>query len=122
MKKITLNNGYGTTYIFEVVDKIPSGYSVWNIRGLTVEDEHYTPLCQTIRPEDKNCYEVNTNTLKAIKLSAEEVEVLKDAASYGVETLKKAESALKRVAKTQFMKQKQKRAKKALLILKKITL
>lgn len=31
MKRYELNNGYGTTYYFEIVDRIPAGYIVWNI-------------------------------------------------------------------------------------------
>lgn len=113
------DNGYGTTYIFEVVDKIPEGFSVWAISG--IGNGEYTPICETIRPNDKNCYDVNTKTLKAIKLSKEEVEILFNSAMAGDGTLKKAKSTLKRVAKTATMQRRQEKARKALPILEKIT-
>lgn len=113
------DNGYGTTYIFEVVDKIPAGFSVWAISG--IGNGEYTPICETVRPNDKNCYDVNTQTLKAIKLSKEEVEILFKSAMTGDGTLKKAKSTLKRVAKTATMRRRQENARKALLILERIT-
>jgi hypothetical protein len=63
------DNEYGTTYIFEVVEKIPEGFSIWAISG--IGNGEYTPICETVRPNDKNCYDVNTQTLKAIKQSME---------------------------------------------------
>ena len=52
---------------FELVGKIPEGYVIWNI-GANIEDG-YLPLCQI-----DNDYNVNTETLKAIKLEkAQEV-------------------------------------------------
>lgn len=47
----------GEPHIFEIVDKIPYGYVVWN---RTIEDG-YIPLAQV------NGYDVNTETLKAIQ-------------------------------------------------------
>lgn len=111
------NNGYGTIYIFEVVEKIPAGFAVWNIGGLG----EYIPICQTIRPNDKNCYDVNTETLKAIKLTKEEVTILNKAAGSGVKDVKSAKNTLKRVAKSAMMIRKQMFAEKALPILERIT-
>ncbi|RKI25515.1 hypothetical protein D7V82_20910 [bacterium 1xD8-6] len=111
------DNGYGTTYIFEVVEKIPAGFEVWNIGGLG----EYIPICQSIRPDDKNCHDVNTSTLKAIKLNKEEVTILNKAAGSGVKSVKSAKSTLNRVAKTSMMKRKQMFAEKALPILERIT-
>lgn len=113
------DNGYGTTYIFEVVDKIPTGYSIWNISG--IGNGEYAPICETLHPENKNCYDVNTNTLKAIKLNKEEVEILFKSSMSGDGTLKKAKATLKRVAKTKTMQIRQERARKALSILERIT-
>lgn len=55
----TVSNGKHT---FEIVDRIPKGYNIWNIGAV----EEYLPLCE---PEDQEgfSYKVNVNTLKAIK-------------------------------------------------------
>ena len=118
-KEVKLDNGYGTTYIFEVVDKIPKGFDIWPISG--IGNGEYTPICETMHPEDKNCYDVNTQTLKAIKLSKEEVEILFSSAMAGDGTLKKVNGTLKRVAKTATMRRRQEKARKALPILERIT-
>lgn len=113
------NNGYGTTYTFEVVNKIPEGFSIWAISG--IGNGEYIPICETVRPNDKNCYDVNTQTLKAIKLNKEEVEILFSSTMAGDGTLKKARVTLKRVAKTVTMQRRQEKARKALPILERIT-
>lgn len=56
MKKL-VSNGIE----FELVEKIPEGYVIWNI-GTNMKDG-YLPLCQI-----DNGYNVNVETLKAIKL------------------------------------------------------
>ena len=53
---------------FEIVDRIPKGYAVWNINT----NSNYLPLCKI----DENCY-VDIDTLKCIKLeSAEDVQTV----------------------------------------------
>lgn len=111
--KIKHDNGYGTTYIFEVVEKIPYSYEVWNINE--IGSGEYIPICQSV---DCN---VNVKTLKAIKLSKEEVAILSKAASAGIKTVSKAKITLSRVAKTAYAKENQRRAEKALPILERIT-
>lgn len=106
------DNGYGATYIFEVVEKIPEGFEIWNIGGLG----EYIPICEAGNPAS-----VNISTLKAIKLNAEEVKILNSAAGKGDKTAKKAKSTLKRVAKTATMRRRQENARKALPILERIT-
>lgn len=80
MKTYSFENGYGRTYTFEIVDKIPKGYEVWNIDfdnmigGLI-------PLCQ--------CYHgtrtVNVDTLKAIVVEDKATrDMLKRAVSRGI--------------------------------------
>ena len=80
--------------IFEVVEKIPSGFFVWNI-GENMGHDEYIPLCEDLHPEDKDNYEIKTSTLKAIRLSREDVEALREAASVGINSKKTAEKALK---------------------------
>lgn len=111
--KIFLNNGYGTVYTFEIVEKIPVGFEIWNIGGLG----EYIPVCRTI---NGSC-NVDIATLKAIKLLESEVAILNKAAGSGVKTLKIAKQTMKRVAKSAGMKRKQALAENALPILEKIT-
>lgn len=80
--------------IFEVVDKIPSGFFVWNI-GENMETHEYIPVCEDLHPEDKENYEINTATLKAVKVAPDEWEKLNKAAHWGVGNLKQAEKAIK---------------------------
>lgn len=112
--RIDVNNGYGTTYIFEVVEKMPKNFEVWNIPQ--IGNGEYIPICEAGKPD-----KVNIATLKCIRLSEEEVFILHKAAGCGVKTVKSAKVALNRTAKSAFMKRKQILAEKALPILEKIT-
>ena len=76
------------------MDKIPTGFFVWNI-GDNMGHDEYIPVCQDLRPGDKDCFEINTRTLKAIKLSPEEVQLLRKAAGYGVNSKETADKALR---------------------------
>ena len=80
--------------IFEIVEKIPNNYFVWNI-GENMGTDEYIPICEDLHPGDKDNYEINPNTVKAIKLSVEEVKALRQAASWGVNSKSTAEKALK---------------------------
>ena len=80
--------------IFEIVEKIPSNYFIWNI-GENMGTDEYITICEDLHPEDKDNYEINQNTVKAIKLSIEEVKALREAAHVGINSKKTAEKALK---------------------------
>ena len=73
--------------IFEVVEKIPAGFFVWNI-GKNMGTDEYIPICEDLHPEDKDNYEINASTLKAIRLSREDVEALRKAAHVGINSKK----------------------------------
>ena len=60
---------------FEIVDKIPALFFVWNI-GENMGCDEYIPICEALHPGNKNDYSINPNTLKAIKLSVGEVKAL----------------------------------------------
>lgn len=47
------------------------------------------------RPNDPECFDVNINTLKAIRLDPADVKRLREAASWSVTDLKAAQKALK---------------------------
>lgn len=81
-------------HVFEIVEKIPAGFFIWNI-GESMGTHEYIPLCEDLHPENKDDYSINPETLKAVKVSPDEWEKLNKAASVGVGNLKAAEKALK---------------------------
>ena len=106
--------------IFEIVEKIPNNYFVWNI-GENMGTDEYIPICEDLHPEDKDNYEINQNTVKAIKLSIEEVKALREAASVGINSKKTAEKALKSKRRGYWSDKKREQAEKTIDILKRIT-
>ena len=82
------------TDIFEIVEKIPTRFFVWNI-GENMGTHEYIPICEKLHPENKDDYSINPATLKAVKVTPEEWEKLNKAAHWGIGDLKRAEKALK---------------------------
>ena len=80
--------------VFEIVEKIPVGFFVWNI-GENMGTHEYIPVCEDLHPEDKDDYSINPATLKAVRVSPEEWEKLNKAGAWGVGNLKQAEKAIK---------------------------
>lgn len=80
--------------VFEIVEKIPTRFFVWNI-GENMGTREYIPVCEDLHPGDKDNYEINAATLKAVKVAPDEWEKLDRAASWGIGNLKQAEKALK---------------------------
>lgn len=106
--------------IFEVVEKIPAGFFVWNI-GENMGTDEYIPICEDLHPEDKDSYEINASTLKAIKLNVEEVKALREAAHVGIVSKKTAEKALKSKRRGYWSDRKRAEAEKTIDIFKRIT-
>lgn len=102
MKKLKFENNkiYSTstlcekTDVLEIVEKIPVGFFVWNI-GENMGTHEYIPVCEDLHPEDKDNFEINLTTLKAVKVAPDEWEKLNKSAHCGVGNLKQAEKALK---------------------------
>lgn len=82
------------TDVFEIVEKIPAGFFVWNI-GENMGTHEYIPVCEDLHPENKEDHCINLATLKAVKVAPDEWEKLNKAASCGVVNLKQAEKTLK---------------------------
>ena len=80
--------------VFEIVEKIPIHYFVWNI-GENMGTDEYIPICEDLHQEDKENFEIDTASLKAIKLPINEVKALREAAHIGIVSKKTAEKALK---------------------------
>lgn len=106
--------------IFEIVDKIPSGFFVWNI-GENMWSDEYIPLAQDLKPDNKENFEINPYTLKAIKLSVEDVKLLRAAASVGIVSKSTAEKALKSKRKGYWSNRKRDQAEKTIEIFNRIT-
>lgn len=114
-----ISESCNNVHVFELVDKIPPRFFVWNI-GENMGHLEYIPLCEDLHPEDKKCYEINTNTLKAIKLPSEEVQLLRAAASWGITCKAEAEKALKSKRKGYISNKKRYHAKKTIDIFNRI--
>lgn len=82
------------TDVFEITEKIPTGFFIWNI-GENMGTHEYIPVCQYTNPGNKENFEINPDTLKAVKVTPEEWEKLNKAAAWGVGNLLQAEKALK---------------------------
>lgn len=96
MKELEIvgNKAISERHTFTIVEKVDSEYRVWNI-GSNMGSDEYIPFCEMLYPGDPNSYEVNTKTLKTIKLPTEEVNLLRKAASKGIGNKEQAEKALK---------------------------
>lgn len=106
--------------IFEIVEKMPKNFFVWNI-GENMGTDEYIPICEDLHPEDKDNYDINASTLKAIKLSREEVETLREAAHIGIVSKKTAEKAIKSKRRGYWSDRKREQAEKTIDIFRRIT-
>jgi hypothetical protein len=79
-------------YTFEIVEKIPEGYEVWNI-GRHMQSDELVPLCQVFA----GTYNINPETLKAIKMLPAEAAVIKKIVGrYDLGSVKACRKYLKR--------------------------
>lgn len=108
------------THKFQIVDKIPEGFYVWNI-GENMGSDEWIPLAQDLKPGDKEDYSINPETLKAIRLDPQEVQILRKAANVGVNSLKTAEKALKSKRRGYWSDRKRKAAEMTIDIYRKIS-
>ena len=106
--------------VFEIVDKIPGNFYIWNI-GENMGSDGWIPLAQDLKPGDKENFEINPETLKAIRLNPEEVQILRKAAGIGVNNLKAAEKALKSKRRGYWSDRKRKVAEMTIDIFRKIS-
>jgi hypothetical protein len=126
MNKAIIENGkiisttLWNTHIFEIVEKIPAGFQVWAI-GENMGTDEYIPLCEDLHPEDKSNFDINRETLKAIKLSTDEVLALRKAAGWGINSKETAEKALRSKRKGNMSNRKRAEAEKTIDIFTRIT-
>lgn len=109
--------------VFEIVEKVPEGFVVWNI-GDNMGTDEYIPLAMRLsyNKNDDNYHSINSNNLKAIKLPVEEVKALREAAHNGISCRADAEKALKSKRKGYWSDRKREHAKRTIDIFRKITL
>lgn len=100
---ITTANSWGLEKTYEVVEKIPPHFFVWNI-GENMGSDKYIPLCERLYPNASKdvpaYYRINPDTLKAIKLNPYQVWLLREAAHHGICSKQEALTALSREANT----------------------
>lgn len=106
--------------VFQIVEKIPEGFFVWSI-GENMGSDVWIPLAQDLKPGDKENFEINPQTLKAIRLNPEDVQALRKAAHAGVNNLKSAEKALKSKRRGYWSDRKRKAAEMTIDIFRKIS-
>lgn len=116
---ITSKNIWNTD-VFQIVEKIPAGFFVWNI-GDNMGSNEWIPICEDLHPNDKNDYSINRKTLKAINLPTEKVEKLRKAASVGIVSLETAEKASKSHRNGYWSNKKREQAEKVIDIFRRIS-
>lgn len=117
---ITTNDAFGMPHKYEVVEKIPFGFYIWNI-GANMGHDEYIPLAEDLHPENKNDYTINIDTVKAIRLNKKEVALLRSAASSGIVSKATAEKALKSKRRGYWSNRKRNAAEKTIDIFNRIT-
>ena len=119
-RTIYTKDEYGNNDNFRIVKAIPEGFFIWNI-GKNMGTDEYIPLCEDLNPDDKEDFSINTKTLKAIKLPADEVALLREAAQVGVNSLETAQKALRSKRKGYWTRVKKGEAEKTIDIFRRIT-
>lgn len=109
-----------SAHVYKIVEKIPFGFYVWNI-GENMGSDEYIPLCQDLYLGIKDNYSINLGTLRAIKLPKEEVELLREAAGWGVNSLETARKVLKSRRHSYMAEKKRESARKTIVIFERIT-
>lgn len=79
---------------YRVVNKVPRNYTVWNI-GQHMGNDEYIPFCRII----PHTFNVQLDTLLAVKLPAGEVEILRKVAGRGNTDLNTMRKRINRHAK-----------------------
>ena len=84
-------------HCYKIVDRAPRDFIVWNI-GDNLGNDEFIPFCQKI----PNSYSINPNTLKAVKLPAEDVQVLRKVAGRGNTNIKNIAKRINRHSKQDY--------------------
>lgn len=115
-----ISRSCGHEHIFEIVEKMPSQYHIWNI-GDNMGNDEYIPLCEMLYPASRECFHINVDTLKTIKLPTDEVLTLRKAAHEGITNKEQAEKILRSKGMSARSQLKRIYAERAIKILNRIT-
>lgn len=74
---------------YKIVEKVPTDYVVWNI-GKNMGSDEYIPFCQVI----PGTFSIVPDTLLAVKLPKEEVEIIRRVAGRGDTDIKSMNSRI----------------------------
>lgn len=66
---------FGRTDVFQIVDKFPEGYIIWNIGRENFPHECFIPLAQrkTENPKEHEYHHIKLDSLKTLKVESEEL-------------------------------------------------
>ena len=117
---ITTKDTFGNSCSYEVADKMQAGELVWNI-GANMGCDDYIPICRMLHPGNKDDYNIDPATVKAIRLQRDEVKALRAAASVGVNSLDTARKALASKRRGYWSDRKRQHAAATLSIFERIT-
>ena len=85
---------FGRKDKFEIIEKIPADYQIWNIGAENMGSNEFLPLCQLV---ENTKYDVNVKTLKTVKVEKADFEFLnKVSMFYSLSSLSACEKMLKR--------------------------
>lgn len=82
---------------YKIVERVPRDFIVWNI-GDNLGNDEFIPFCQTL----PNSYSINPNTLLAVKLPADDVQVLRKVAGRGTTNKSNIYKRIKRHSKQDY--------------------
>ena len=120
MKKITTTDTWGNKNSYEVVEKIPFNFFIWNI-GENIGTHEYIPVAEWLNPGAKEDYRINPETVKVIPVTPEDWKKLNAASRVGVSSLTKAEKALNSKRRGYWSDRKRKAAEMTIDIFRKIS-
>ena len=119
-RTITTKDTWGKENTYEIIDKIPFNFFIWNI-GENIGTHEYIAVAEWLEPGNKDNYSIKPETVKVIPVKPDEWEKLNKAASVGINSLKTAEKALKSKRRGYWSDRKREAAKISIDIYRKIT-
>lgn len=119
-RSITTKDTWGKENTYEIVDKIPFNFFVWNI-GENVGTHEYIAIAEWLEPGNKDNYNIKPETVKVIPVEPDEWEKLNKAASVGINSFKATEKALKSKRRGYWSDRKRKAAEMTIDIFRKIS-
>ena len=119
-RSITTKDTWGKENTYEIVDKIPFNFFVWNI-GENVGTHEYIAIAEWLEPGNKDNYNIKPETVKVIPVKPDEWEKLNKAASVGIDSIKTAEKALRSKRRGYWSDRKRKAAEMTIDIFQKIS-